>query len=142
MRKLFVPFVLLLAFLGVAVSPVRADEPEADPKKLEEQMEKLLKAYNEDDVKKFFADWASQAESLANQQVYDALYKNGSKQAVGDYKPKTIKFRKEGSVLKGEILVVYFDAEFTKEKAGQVAVNYAYEKGAYKFIQVQIAKKQ
>ena len=73
--------------------------------------------------------------------TYDALYKNGAKKTVGEYTAKTLKFRKEGSVLTGDILVVYFDCEFSKEKEGQIAVNFQKEEGEYKFMQVQMSKK-
>ncbi len=139
MRSLTSSTLVAATFLGILGSCVAAD---ADPKKLEAQMEKLLAAYNKDDVKAFFKDWASAAQPITNEATYNALYKNGSKPMFGEYKPKTIKFRKEGSVLDGDTLVVYFEAEFSKEKSGLVAVNFEKEKGDYKFIQVQIMKRR
>ena len=117
----------------------RAAEANAD--QLTAQVEKLLDAYNKDDSKAFFADWAKTVESIANQMTYDALYKLGAKNDVGTYVAKSAKFRKEGSLLEGDFLVVYFDAEFSKEKQGQIAVNFQKEGDAYKFLQVQLSKK-
>jgi hypothetical protein len=128
----------LLAALGVS-APGRAAD--ADPKILEEKVVKLLEAYNKDDVKAFYADWAKSAAAIATPQVYDALYKMGAKTMVGDYVAKSIKFRKEGSVLSGDLLVVYFEAAFSKEKDGLVTVNFVKEGDAYKFLQVKMSKK-
>src|SRR5262249_8048814 len=109
---------------------------------LEGQVEKLLEAYNKDDVKAFFANWASSAKAITTEQTYKALYKDGAKKTLGEYTAKTAKFRKEGSVLSGDHLVVYFEAEFAKAKSGLVSVNFEKEKGEYKFIQVIMDKKK
>jgi len=128
-----------LAALGFA--PAVQAEEKADAKQLEAQLEKLLEAYNKDDLKTFYADWAKEAEFLTSPDVYSALYKLGGKDVVGSYVPKTLKFRKETSVLDGPVLVVFFDAEFSKEKYGEVAANLSWEDGKYKFTQVRLAKK-
>jgi hypothetical protein len=130
--------VTLVITVGFANSQVRADD--ADPKKLEAQVVKLLDAYNKDDVKAFFTGWAKSAEALTTEQIYDLLYKMGAKKDVGDYTPKSVKFRKDGSVLSGDILVVYFEAAFSKEKDGLVTVNFTKEGEEYKFLQVRISK--
>jgi hypothetical protein len=137
-RSTALTFALLAGFVSSAPSSRAAD---ADPKVLEAQVTKLLEAYNKDDVKAFFAGWSKMAEAIATPQVYEAVFKNGAKKMVGDYVAKSIKFRKEGSVLSGDILVVYFEAAFSKEKDCLVTVNMVKEGGAYKFIQVMIGKK-
>jgi hypothetical protein len=129
----------LVTALGFSAPASRAAD--ADPKVLEAQVVKLLEAYNKDDVKAFFADWAKAAAAIATPEVYNALYKAGAKNMVGDYVAKSIKFRKEGSVLSGDVLVVYFEAAFSKEKDGLITVNFMKEGDAYKFLQVRIAKK-
>lgn len=133
-------FAVLTAVLGLNLGAARADD--ADPKKLEEQMEKLMEAYNKDDAKTFYTGWAKSVESITTEQVYDALYKKTAKKDLGNYKAKTLKFHKDGSVLTGEFLVVYFDAEFEKEKSGRISVNFAKEDGKYKLMQVQMAKQK
>jgi hypothetical protein len=119
-----------------------ADEPMADAKQLTAQVEKLLLAYNKDDTKAFYADWAKAVEAIATAQTYDALYKQGAKKELGEYQAGSLAFRKEGSVLTGDFLVVYFDSKFANGVAGTVSVNFQKEAGGYKFIQVQLAKKQ
>jgi Protein of unknown function (DUF4019) len=139
MAKMHALFSLaLVTLIALTVSPIRAGD--ADVKKLAGKVEKLLEAYNKDDVKAFFTGWASSVKSIATEATYDALYKKGAKKELGDYKAKTIKFRKEGSVVTGDFLVVYFEAEFSKEKAGLITVNFAKEDGEYKFLQVKMEK--
>lgn len=144
MMKRFVLFAFAVVVLvSIPVPSLAQEDAAADPQKLTEQVEKLLAAYNKDDAKAFYAQgWSAMVKEIATEQTYDALYKNGAKKTVGDYVAKSLKLRKEGSVLTGDFLVVYFDAEFSKEKAGQVAVNFAKEDGGYKFVQVQMSKKQ
>jgi hypothetical protein len=143
MTKLFFACALsFLALTGLTVSSVGV-EKDADVRKLTEQVEKLLAAYNKDDIKAFFTDWSKDAkQALGNQPVYDALYKNGAKIALGEYVPKTLKFRKEGSVLDEETPAVYFEAEFSKEKVGVIAINFMKEDGEYRFVQVIMDKKK
>lgn len=138
-RRLALVVCASLACVQLVAAPSRAEE--VDPKKLEAQCEKLLDAYNRDDVKAFFADWAKSVEAIATEMTYDALYKNGAKNDVGRYVAKSLKFRKEGSVLAGDFLLVYFDAEFTGAKQGRITANLQKEGDAYKFVQVQLAKK-
>lgn len=135
---LVVPAVLTFA---MSSAPCRAED-KADPKMLEAQMEKLLDAYNRDDVKAFFADWSKQSAAITTPEVYDALYKMGAKSQVGNYVAKTVKLHPEGSVLDGEILVVYFDCEFANAKQGLATANFQKEDGGYKFIQVLFGKKE
>lgn len=132
--------ILSISLVVFAVAPVRADD--ADPKKLASQVEKLMEAYNKDDVKTFFANWAKVVESITNAQTYDSLYKNAAKKELGKYTPKSVKFRKDGSVLTGDYLVVHFEAEFEKSKTGQITVNFAKEGNDYKFMQVKFEKKK
>lgn len=139
MNRMMLPVCFaLIVWGGVAPATLRADD--ADPKKLQEQIEKLLEHYNKDDVKSFYADWASTVKAITTEAAYNGLYKNMAKKELGDYKPKTLKFRKDGSVLSGDYLVVYFTAEFAKEKSGLVSVNFAKEDGKYKFMQVKLEK--
>jgi hypothetical protein len=130
----------MIVSFGLSGSKARADG--ADPKKLTEQMETLLEAYNKNDVKAFFANWAKAAEAIATEPTYNVLYKMGAKSNVGDYKAKTAKFRKEGSVLEGDVLIVYFEAEFSKHKECMISVNFMKEGGGYKFLQVLMEKKR
>ena len=131
----------VVALFSNLTTIVRAEEPAADAKQLTAQVEKALAAYNKDDVKAFYADWAKAVETITTPQTYDALYKNMAKKELGEYQPNTLALRKEGSVLTGDFLVVYFDCKFAKDVPGLVSVNFQKEDGAYKFIQVLLTKK-
>lgn len=132
---------ILVICLSISTRVTHAEEPAADPKQLTAQVEKLLAAYNKDDTKAFFADWSKSVAALATPQTYDALYKNMAKKDLGDYQPNTLTLRKEGSLLSGDFLVVYFEGKFAKDVPGLVSVNFQKEDGGYKFIQVQLSKK-
>ena len=139
-RTAFSALVLSIA-AAAFTSAVQAEEPKADAKQIEAQLEKLLDAYNKDDVKAFFTGWSKESEAITTPEVYNALYKLNGKDVVGTYVAKSLKMRKETSVLDGPVLVVFCDAEFSKEKDGEVAANFMYEDGAYKFVQVLVKKK-
>lgn len=79
--------------------------------------------------------------AITNDMTYDSLYRNGAKKSYGDYESKSIKYRKKGSVLSGDYLVVFFEAQFSKEKEGVIAVNLAKERKDCKLMQVQMQKK-
>lgn len=137
---------LIVCFCVLALSSnitaiAHAEEPAADVKQLTAQVEKLLVAYNKDDTKAFYADWAKVVAAITTPQTYDFLYKNMAKKELGDYQPNTLAFRKEGSVLSGDLLIVYFEGKFAKDVPGLVAVNFQKEDGMYKFVQVQMSKK-
>ncbi len=132
---------IVVGFLASAHPSAHGAEPMADPKQLTAQVEKLLAAYNKDDSKTFYADWAKSVAAITTPQTYDLLFKNMAKKELGDYQPNTLALRKEGSVLSGEFLVVYFEAKFAQDVPGLVSVNFQHEDGKYKFLQVQLSKK-
>jgi hypothetical protein len=83
MLRFVAAFALSVLMVTLFSPSGRADD--ADPKKLEGQVEKLLAAYNKDDVRAFFQNWASAVQAIATPMTYDALYKNGAKKSFGDY---------------------------------------------------------
>ncbi len=130
-----------VAWLANFSTLAHAEEPAADVKQLTAKVEKLLAAYNKDDTKAFYADWAKVVAAITTPQTYDFLYKNMAKKELGDYQPNTLAFLKEGSVLSGDLLIVYFEGKFAKDVPGLVTVNFQKEDGMYKFVQVQMSKK-
>lgn len=132
---------IVLGFCSSLCMNVMGAEPAAEPNQLTAQVEKLLAAYNKDDAKAFYADWAKSVATITTPQTYDLLFKNMAKKELGDYQPNTLTLRKEGSVLTGEFLVVYFEGKFAQDVPGLVSVNFQHEDGQYKFLQVQLSKK-
>ncbi len=124
------------AFLVLMAFPLAADE-KADRKPLDEKLAKSLKAYNDGDHKKFFADYHKSVNSIATEQTFKALYEGNYKKQFGKYKDGSMKFVPEGSLLEGEFLVLWYSAEFDKAKKVKIGVNFKKEDKDYKFIQIQ-----
>lgn len=128
--------VLTGAFLVLVALPLAADE-KADRKALDEKLAKALKAYNEGDYKKFFADYAKSMKDIATEQTFKALYEGNYKKLFGKYKDGSMKFVPEGSLLEGEFLILWYSAEFDKAKKVKIGVNFQKEDKDYKFVQIQ-----
>jgi hypothetical protein len=120
---------------------VMAGEDPIDVKALEKSLEKALKAYNDDDSKKFWEDFATSANALKTKEIYDALYSNGYKKMYGNF-VKLGALIKDKSTLEGEVGLARYNAEFDKEKKIEVDVNWIKEDKKIKFIQIQINKPQ
>lgn len=125
--------------LGLLLPALRADdEPKADLKKLEATMDKALKAYNEGDHKKFFADYAKAMRAIATEQTFNALYKEGAMKQFGKCKEKPArKFLEKQSALTGEAILACWQAEFEKNKKVKISANFMKEGDAYKLMQIQ-----
>ncbi len=118
-----------------------ADEEKIDVKALEKSLNNALKAYNDDDHKKFWAEFAKAADALKTKETYDALYTNGYKKLFG----KLVKrgdMIKDKSVLTGDIGLVRYLAEFDKDKKVEIDANWTKEGKGIKFIQILINKPQ
>jgi ribosomal protein S20 len=118
-----------------------AAEEKIDVKTLEKSVDKALKAYNDDDHKKFWAEFSKMADALKTKEIFDALYTNGYKKTFG----KLVKrgdLIQDKSTLEGEIGLARFTAEFEKDKKLEVDVNWVKEGKDIKFQQIQINKPQ
>lgn len=137
-RKLFVGSLLLVAALLLAGprTVVADEEKEADLKKLEAIVDNALKAYNDEDHKKFFADYSKLIKDAFNEQTFKALYVDGTKKMYGKYKDKTKKIYKPKTVTKGDMPTLVYVAEFEKEPKVMIAINFVTEDGAYKVLQI------
>jgi hypothetical protein len=137
MRKLLIAaslFVLLLARVSV-----RADESEIDAKALAEALDRALKAYNEDDHKQFWAEFGSAADALKTKETFGALYVNGYKKQFG----KLVKrgdLIKDKSVLRGDLGLARYKAEFAQDKKVEIDVNWVIENKKIRFVQILFAK--
>jgi hypothetical protein len=130
----------LAAFL-LSGALATAGEEKIDVKALEKSLEKALKAYNDDDHKKFWAEFSSTVNALKTKETYDALYTNGYKKEYGKF-VKRGDLVKEKSTLEGEIGLVRYKAEFDKNKKLEIDINWSKEDKKIKFMQIQIIKPQ
>ena len=112
-----------------------AAESEETLKIVEPLIEKALSAYNKDDSKTFYADYAKSMAGIATDQSFKALY-GGYKDQFGNYVSKKI-VKARCSLKKTTPGLVSYDAEFEKNKAVRIDVNYLPEDGVLKLMQVQ-----
>jgi hypothetical protein len=124
---------LYLGWIALAV----ADE--IDLKAFEKSVDNALKAYNDDDYKKFWADFSKMADALKTKKTFEALYTNGYKKLYGNH-VKRGDMIKEKSSLDGDIGLVRYWAEFEKDKKLEIDINWVKEDKTVKFIQIQINK--
>ncbi len=139
MKRLgMVAAVLILLFLSAARTA--ADE-KIDLKAFEKTVDRALKAYNDDDSKKFWAEFAKIVDAIKTKETFDALYVNGYKPIFGKF-VKLGDLIKEKTVLDGEIGAVFWKAEFEKNKTAYIAVNWMKEGNDVKLVQLQIQKQE
>jgi hypothetical protein len=120
---------------------IAAEEEKIDIKALEKNLDRALQAYNNDDNKKFWAEFAKTVDALKTKETYDALYTNGYKPMYGKL-VKRGEMIKDKSALEGPVGLVRYWAEFEKNKKVEIDVNWEKEGKEVKFIQIQINKPQ
>ena len=145
--------IALICILGLGCSPAWAfdlpkpkkDDPNAAYAKESEEtlkiveplIEKALSAYNKDDSTTFYADFAKSMASIATDQTFKALY--------GGYKdPSATMSRRRSSKRAARLRklrqppgLASYDAEFEKNKAVKLTINYTPEDDTLKLMQVQ-----
>ena len=135
MRLLMETFHLLCVVALCAWVPSASAESAADPKQLDAIVDKALQAYNANDAKAFFADYAKSVESIATPQTFDSMYRGLYFTQHGKYLSR--KMNNSASVLTGDFLVVIYDPVFEKTKKVKLALNFAKEGTSYKIVQMQ-----
>jgi hypothetical protein len=133
---------LVAAATLVILLSVSLSAADADATKLQEKVEAALKAYNKDDAKSFFKEWTASQALMTTEKGYDDLYKTFFKPMFGTYKEKSLKLDKKGSKLNGDYPTLLYDAEFSKEKAARLEIQFAKEGDEYKFLRFSMSKKK
>ena len=106
--------------------------------KVDVMVDKAMVAYNANNWKAFFADYAKMMSGMATPTAFDSLYKNNYKKKWGNYKSKKLNPAKTSvTAMNG---VVVYDAVFDKG-ACQLDINIFEENGAWKLQQVQMNPK-
>jgi hypothetical protein len=134
-------FVMGLVVVLLSRASAAAADDKIDVKALEKNLEKALKAYNDDDHKKFWAEFCTAANALKTKETFDALYTNGYKKQFGKF-VKRGDLLKDKSTLEGEIGLVRYTAEFEKNKKLEMDINWVKEGKEIKFMQILINKPQ
>jgi hypothetical protein len=120
--------------------PVTASANKVDAKELEKSLDRALKAYNDADHVKFWAEYTSMANDLKTKKNFDdfrgSLYKQ-----YGEF-VKRGDLVKDKSNLEGEMGPAQWKAEFEKDKKVIIAVSWIKEGNAIKFAQIEIGPPQ
>ena len=127
--------------LSLCRPTLAAEEEKVNIKVLETNLDRALKAYNDDNHKKFWAEFAKSVEALKTKETYDALYTLGYKPMYGKL-VKRGEMIKDKSALEGPLGLVRYLAEFEKDKKVEIDVNWAKEGKDVKFIQILMNKPQ
>ena len=151
-RKLFaVPVLLLLAALqtgaGAAEEKKVNEKEKAELKKLEEGVgadtakamlacvDRALEAYNKEDAKAFYAEWASQTKPAQNEEIFKKSYVEGYKKKFnGALKSKQL-IADERSKYDKEAPVLIYQGEFEKRKT-KIVLGFMKDGEAFKLMQV------
>jgi hypothetical protein len=128
---------LVCAFTSAAYTAEGKDAPPEVMKGLEEKVDKLLKAYNDNDWKAFYTDYAKSMSALATEPTFKMLYVD---KGLGKIVSK--KLIDKETVSAGDFPLLVYEAEFEKDKKIKVSVNFTKEDGQFKVMQVQFNKMQ
>ncbi|MCZ7646361.1 MAG: hypothetical protein M5U26_13930 [Planctomycetota bacterium] len=136
MRGLSIIAVMLLC--GLSFTRCQAAEGEELLKQLEPTVDKMLKAYNDEDHKTFNAEYAKMMAAVATEQTFKNIFINMYKKDFGNYASKEL--IKDQTVLQGEMPLLVFQCKFEKNEKVKVSVNFTTEEGALKVMQIRFDK--
>jgi hypothetical protein len=129
---------VLSATLLVCAMTLRAEERKADPAKLEAMVDKAMKAYNDEDAKAFFADYAKSMAAIATEQVFKNLYVDQAKRDFGKYVSREPIAAQTVTI--GDFPLLVYQAKFEKNDKVKISVNFTFEDGAFKVMQIRFDK--
>lgn len=144
---------LLLVALVITIAPVLyAQEPAApaapaesakatDPMiAMEAMVEKALAAYNKQDFKAFYADFAKSMEAIATEQAFQTMYVGMYMKDYGQYKSRELLKDKCSVADDSPVALLQYKAVFEKNPAITIGVNFTKEGDAWKLMQIQFNK--
>ncbi len=125
--------VLCVSFAWAGMMPA-AD----DLKAFDAMVDKAMAAYNAEDSKAFYADFATMMAAICTPEAFKALYVDNYRQNFGDYASRTI-IEAETVVAPGvpNGLLVY-EAKFSKNEKVKLSVNLFQENNVWKIQQISI----
>jgi len=128
--------VLCLGFF--ALNARAATTKDASPevmKGLEEKVDKMLKGYNDNSYKDFFADYAKAMAALGTESTFKMLYVD---KGFGKFVSK--KLIDKETVSAGDLPLLVYEGEFEKEKKVKISINFTKDGDQLKIMQVQFNK--
>ncbi|HNV72102.1 MAG TPA: hypothetical protein PKO06_20515 [Candidatus Ozemobacteraceae bacterium] len=144
---------LVVAALVLPLFPLTAQDAPAAPaaanlgfgideatfKTVDAMIEKALTAYNAQDPKAFYADFAKMMAAICTDQAFETLYKTTYMTTYGKYKSRT--YKADASTLAEGTGLFTYEAEFEKGKA-LIQVNITKEENALKIMQLAFSPAQ
>ncbi|MCA9792321.1 MAG: hypothetical protein KC910_11020 [Candidatus Eremiobacteraeota bacterium] len=109
-------------------------------KSMDGMVDRAMAAYNADNWKKFYSEWAQMMASICTEQAYTSLYKGQYKKNYGNFKSK--KLIASRSVVADMNGLLVYEAAFDKGGKLDLAVNFFKEGDIYKIQQIQVNKAQ
>jgi hypothetical protein len=149
MKKIFSLAVVMLALVSFCpVASFAQEPPTADFQQSRDQfiqdytpvVDNALEAYNNEDAKAFYKDFASALASIATEDAFKAMYVKMYKDKFGKFVSKEL-IKESSSVSQINALLVY-RAKFEKKDNIQISVNFMKEGDAFKIMQLRFDEVQ
>lgn len=142
MKKLLMVFVAAMV-LGSGLASADDLAPGLSQERfnsMDGMVDRAMAAYNADNWKKFYSEWAQMMAGICTEQAYSSLYKGQYKKNFGNFKSKKL-IPSRSTVADMNGLLVY-EATFDKGGKADLAVNFFKEGDVYKIQQIQVNKAQ
>jgi hypothetical protein len=129
-----------LAALVTSFTTARADEKrDALRKKIETMMDGALKGYNDNDAKKFHADFLKKLREREDLKEHFALFfHDDNKEKYGKYVSR--KPIEDECIFEDGLIVLHYQAVFEKNKKARIMATLGMEDGAPKFKLIDFSK--
>jgi hypothetical protein len=105
-------------------------------------VENMLKAFNDQDSKAFYVDFAKAMAAIATEQAFKTLYTDMYMAQYGKYVSRKLVTEKSVVTDDATVGLVVYSAVFEKNEKIQISVNVMREEGNWKLMQVQFGPEQ
>jgi len=133
-RSLFVAVLLVIATGAMA-----AEMTGTARKQFDRETDTALRAYNREDARAFFTQFARRLEINTTAESFKSLYVNVYKKQFGNLVSRGDMIE-DHSAFNEEAAVTCYEAEFTKVRDGRIVINWKNENGTYKIVMVEFQK--
>lgn len=137
MTRLLCLALVALTMLGPSALSAQQMADEETMKALEAMIDKALDAYNKQDWKAFYADFAPAMAAICTEQAFQTMYIGMYMQQFGQYKSREL--IKDKTVVPADATVglLQYKAVFEKNAQVEIAVNITRDGNAWKLMQIQ-----
>ena len=124
-----------VALAAVPSLPALAASVQDNFKTLDPLVGKAMEAYNSNNWKAFYANWADQVKGICTEQAFTGLYQGVYRKQYGTFKGRKLVEAK--SNFTDAIGLLVYNADFSSKKA-TLSVNFFSEGGKFKIQQIRI----